>query len=92
MVPKHLFVAAALVAPSSAWTVFTVPHTSGQDDTPGIMQALSVGNVTNNATILFQKGTTYNIFSPINFPVLQNVEVAIEGNLTYPTDISTIQG
>ncbi|EKM61813.1 glycoside hydrolase family 28 protein [Phanerochaete carnosa HHB-10118-sp] len=91
MVPKRLFVTAALVAPSSAWTVFTVPHTSGRDDTPGVMQALSVGNVTSNATILFEKGTTYNIFTPISFPIMHNVEVAIEGNLTYPTDIPTIQ-
>lgn len=92
MVLKPLFLAAALVASSNAWTVFTVPHTSGQDDTPGLIQTLSAGNVTTNATILFQKSITYNIFTPIKFPVMHNVEVAIEGNLTYPTDISTIQG
>ncbi|GJE99502.1 glycoside hydrolase family 28 protein [Phanerochaete sordida] len=91
MVLKTLFVAASLVASSSAWTVFTVPHTSGQDDTPGLMQALSAGAITNNTSILFQQGVTYNIFTPIKFPVMHNVEVAVEGNLTYPSDIPAVQ-
>lgn len=75
-----------------AWTTFTVPHNAGQDDTPGLLQALSSRNLTSNATILFEKGTIYNIFTPIKFPTLNNVEVAIEGNLTYPDDIATVQG
>ncbi|KAI0354693.1 pectin lyase-like protein [Trametes cingulata] len=45
-----------------------------------------------NATILFAKGVKYNIFTPIKFPVFNNVEVRIEGNLSYPDDIATIQG
>ena len=75
-----------------AWTKFTVPHNAGRDDTPGLMQVLSSGNLTSNATILFQRGITYNIFTPVKFPTLHNVEVAIEGNLTYPNDIATVQG
>lgn len=69
---------------------FVVPHVPGQDDTPGLAAVLS--NYSTNATILFQKGITYNIFTPIKFPKLTNVEVRIEGNLTYPSDIATIQG
>lgn len=74
----------------SAWTTFTVPHTAGQDDTPGLTAALA--NYSKNATILFEKGVTYNIFTPIKFPALTNVEIRFEGNLTYPTDIPAIQG
>jgi len=79
----------AFASVSSAWTTFTVPHTDGADDTPGLIAA--IGNFTSNASIVFQKGVTYNILTPIKFPVFTNVEVSIEGNLTYPTDIPTIQ-
>ena len=84
-----LLASSALV---SGWSTFTVPHIDGQDDTPGLLNALSTGNFTANSTILFKKGITYNIFTPIKFPTLHNVEVAIEGNLTYPADIPTVQG
>ncbi|TFK66193.1 pectin lyase-like protein [Pluteus cervinus] len=71
------------------WKTFVVPHKPGQDDTPPLLAALA--NYTSDSTILFEKGVTYNILTPITFPVLNNVEVAIEGNLTYPEDIPTIQ-
>ncbi|KAF4611612.1 hypothetical protein D9613_004513 [Agrocybe pediades] len=74
---------------ASAWKTFTVPHTDGQDDTPALMAALP--DYTSDSTILFKKGVNYNIFTPVKFPVLNNVEVRIEGNLTYPADIPTIQ-
>jgi hypothetical protein len=73
----------------SATTTFVVPHTAGQDDTPALTAALA--GYTSYSTILFQSGVTYNIFTPIKFPVLNNVEIQIEGNLTYPKDISKIQ-
>ena len=69
---------------------FVVPHTPGQDDAPALLAGLQ--GFTSDSTILFQRGTTYNIFSPVKFPVLKNVEIRIEGNITYPTDIPTIQG
>ena len=74
----------------NAWTNFTVPHTPGEDDTPALLAALP--DYVENATILFKGETTYNIFTPIKFPVLNNVEVLISGNLSYPDDIPTIQG
>jgi hypothetical protein len=83
------FVSAVLVSNALAWKQFVVSHSLGQDDTPALMAALP--EVANNASIVFEKGITYNIFTPIVFPVLNNVEIAIEGNLTYPTDIPTIQ-
>ncbi|PIL31273.1 hypothetical protein GSI_05971 [Ganoderma sinense ZZ0214-1] len=80
-----------LTSCASAWKTFVVPHSDGQDDTPGLTAALASGNYSTNSTILFAKGTKYNIFTPIKFPALTNVEVAIEGNLSYPDSISTIQ-
>ncbi|KJA19224.1 glycoside hydrolase family 28 protein [Hypholoma sublateritium FD-334 SS-4] len=74
----------------SAWSTFTVPHTPGEDDTPAVLAALS--SYAENATIIFQSGITYNIFTPVKFPVLNNVEIVISGNLSYPDDIPTIQG
>ncbi|KAF5384813.1 hypothetical protein D9615_000966 [Tricholomella constricta] len=73
----------------AAWKTYTVPHTDGQDDTPGLLAALD--NYTTDSTILFKKGVKYNIFTPITFPVLNNVEIRFEGNLSYPTDIPAIQ-
>ncbi|KAG7451868.1 pectin lyase-like protein [Guyanagaster necrorhizus] len=84
-----MYLVAYLSLESHAWNTFVVPHTDGQDDTPGLTGALA--NFTSNSTILFQKGVTYNIFTPVEFPKLTNVEVAIEGNLTYPSDIPTVQ-
>ncbi|KAF8650280.1 hypothetical protein AX16_005333 [Volvariella volvacea WC 439] len=72
-----------------AWKTFVVPHVDGQDDTPALLAALP--NYANDSKILFKKGITYNIFTPITFPVLNNVEIHIEGNLTYPSDIPTVQ-
>jgi hypothetical protein len=74
----------------NAWSTFVVPHLSDADDTPALLAALP--KFAANATILFKEGVTYNIFTPIKFPTLTNVEVVIEGNITYPTDIPTIQG
>ena len=87
LVPLLVF----LVSNAAAWQTFVVEHTEGQDDTPALTAAFATGNLSANTTILFEKGTTYNIFTPITFPVFNNVEVAIEGNLTYPDDIATIQ-
>ncbi|KAF4604479.1 hypothetical protein EYR40_003253 [Pleurotus pulmonarius] len=80
---------ASYVYIAHAWKVFEVPHVDGQDDTPALTAALP--NFTADSTILFKKGIKYNIFTPITFPVFTNVEVRIEGNLTYPEDIPTIQ-
>ncbi|KAI0079551.1 pectin lyase-like protein [Panus rudis PR-1116 ss-1] len=88
---KTILALLAFVAYSRAWNTFTVPHVDGSDDTPALASALASGNYSTNTTILFAKGTTYNILTPIKFPVLNNVEVRIEGNLTYPNDIATIQ-
>lgn len=75
---------------ASAWETFTVPHTVGADDVPALNAAIA--NYSTNATILFKKGVTYNVFTAIKFPTLTNVEISVQGNLTYPSDIATVQG
>ena len=92
MASTHFALLVFLASYVSAWKTFVVPHTEGQDDTPALMAALTSGNYSTNATILFVKGIKYNIFTPIKFPTFTNVEVAIEGNLTYPDSIPTVQG
>lgn len=72
-----------------AWKTFVVPHNDGSDDVPDL--TASISKYTYNSTVIFEKGITYNIFTPLAFPNLTNVEISIQGNLTYPSDISTIQ-
>jgi hypothetical protein len=49
-------------------------------------------NLAVNSTIIFKKGITYNFFSAIRLPVLHNVEIRIEGNMSYLEDIAALQG
>ncbi|KAG2140164.1 pectin lyase-like protein [Suillus clintonianus] len=80
----------AYAAIAGAWSTFVVPHTEDADDTPALMSALS--DYKSDASIVFQANTTYNVWSPITFSSLTNVEVVISGNLSYPTSIETVQG
>lgn len=89
MSPSRFGLLLIFVSCVSAWTTYTIPHTDGEDDTPAVTAALA--NHTSDATILFAKDTTYNIFTPITFPNLTNVEILIEGNITLPDNITTIQ-
>lgn len=75
---------------TGAWSTFVVPHTDDADDTPALMAAIS--DYTSDASIVFEANTTYNVWSPITFSHLTNVEVVISGNLTYPKSIETVQG
>ncbi|KAH7096853.1 pectin lyase-like protein [Auriculariales sp. MPI-PUGE-AT-0066] len=68
---------------------FVVPHVDGKDDSPAVIAALA--DYSSDSLILFQRGVTYNLWTPINFGTLTNAEVAFEGNATYPTDIATVQ-
>jgi len=82
------YCAVALAATKSK--TFVVPHTDSADDAVAIRAAL--GNFTSDSTILFEKGVTYNIWTPLNFGTLNNVEIAIEGNITLPNSIPEVQG
>ncbi|ESK92386.1 glycoside hydrolase family 28 protein [Moniliophthora roreri MCA 2997] len=84
------FLFLGLLQLAAAWNTFVVPHTPGQDDTPALVAGLA--NRTSDVTILFEKGITYNILTPVRFPTFQNVEVRIEGNITLPDNIATVQG
>ncbi|EJD43225.1 hypothetical protein AURDEDRAFT_199571 [Auricularia subglabra TFB-10046 SS5] len=87
---RGLFV--AVCAASSvlgAVSTFVVPHSPGQDDSPSVVAALAKYSA--NATILFKSGVSYNIWTPIVFSGLKNVEIVMEGNLTLPSDVPTVQ-
>ncbi|KAJ7334759.1 pectin lyase-like protein [Mycena albidolilacea] len=79
------------------WTTFVVPHnSSGGDDMPTLTAAFVSSNGTTrnlavNSTIIFKKGITYNFFSAIRLPVLQNLGIRIEGNMSYLEDIPALQ-
>jgi hypothetical protein len=89
----HLASALSFVSLVAAWTTYVVPHSSGNDDTPALTAAFSQnGGLATDATIIFQKGVTYNILTPLTFPTLQNVIVSIQGNITYAADIKKTQG
>lgn len=78
---------------AAAWTTYIVPYSPGDDDAPALIAALSANKcLATNATILFRKGVTYNISTPIQFPKFQNVIVSIQGNITYAADIEKTQG
>ncbi|CUA67839.1 hypothetical protein RSOLAG22IIIB_03269 [Rhizoctonia solani] len=80
----------ALLPLVSAYSkTFVVPHVDGQDDSPAVVAALA--NYSSDSLILFKKGVTYNLWTPINFGSLTNSEIAFEGNATLPIDIATIQ-
>ncbi|KAK7052027.1 glycoside hydrolase family 28 protein [Favolaschia claudopus] len=78
------------------WSTFVVPHNSSADDLAALASEFSVSSGTErdlavNSTIIFKKGTTYNFFSAIRFPVLTNVEIKVEGNMSYLDDIPALQ-
>lgn len=85
-----LILSGALSNSVAAWTTFEVPHAEGQDDTPALLAALP--GLASDSTILFKEGVHYNIWTPVKFPALNNVEVRVEGNLSYPEDMATVQG
>lgn len=83
-------IASTVFAAASQKKTFVVPHTEGADDAVAVRAALS--NFSSDSIILFEKGKTYNIWTPINFGTLTNVEIAIEGNITLPESIPEVQG
>jgi hypothetical protein len=89
MMLRTFAVPLAYAAIASGWSTFVVPHTENADDTPALMAAVS--SYMSDTSIVFESNTTYNVWSPIIFPHLTNVEVVINGNLSYPTSIETVQ-
>ena len=89
----NLASALCFVPVALAWTTYVVPHSQGRDDTPTLTAAFAANpKLSHNATILFKKGVTYNILTPIHFPYFDNVIVSVQGNLTYGSDVKATQG
>jgi hypothetical protein len=93
MVALFNFVYALVVAAAVSATTLVVPHVgNGQDDTPGLLSALKSASLAGGLSqILFSKGITYNILTPVDFGTLTNVEIAVEGNITLPSSIIDVQ-
>jgi hypothetical protein len=69
-----------------------MPHTSGADDTPGIVTAAQpCVKSLNDSTIVFSQGTTYNLWTPLSFSGLQGVTFAFEGNISLSTNITAVE-
>jgi hypothetical protein len=78
---------------ANAWTTYIVPHNPSSDDISPLSTLLNSNSaLTANASIVFQEGVTYNAWSAIKFPKLTNVEIRMEGNLSLPESIETVQG
>ena len=89
----HLTSVLTSVSLTLAWTTYVVPHSDGGDDTPALAAAFAADpKLATNATILFKQGITYNILTPVSFPLFENVVISIQGNLTYAADIQATQG
>lgn len=72
---------------SMAWkNTCVMQHTSGGDDSPGILAAAST--CLNDSTILISEGVTYNLLTPLSFTGLLNVKFSFEGNISLSTNVS----
>jgi hypothetical protein len=59
------------------------------DDSPGIVAAINACG--NNSRVIFQKGVTYNVFTPWKFSNIHDIEFVFEGNLTLPENVTYVQ-
>jgi len=93
MLLVHLASALSFISLAAAWTTYIVPHSEGNDDSPALAAAFAADpKLATDATIIFKKGVTYNISTPILFPRFNNVIVSVQGNLSYGADIKATQG
>ena len=89
----HLVSALSPMSLALAWTTYVVPHCKGNDAAPTLAAAFATNpKLATNTTILFEKGTTYNILTPIQFPYFENVIVSVQGNLVYAADVNATKG
>lgn len=71
-------------------TECTVPkNTTGDDDSPSITATVAACN--NYSRIVFSDNETYNLMTPISFTKLNNVEFAINGNISLPSNVSYVE-
>lgn len=66
-------------------------NTTGDDDTPGIAATLAACNNGTNAQIVFSANETYNLYTPVSFRDLTNVEFVFNGNLSLPANVSYVE-
>lgn len=87
-----LILAVASRVTSTTSSTFIVPHLSnGADDAPALRAALPAVRNGTYSRILFEKGTTYQLLTPVDFGTLNGVEIALEGNVSLPNSIPDVQ-
>lgn len=63
--------------------------TAGGDDSPGIVAAVAACG--SNSRVIFSSCVTYNLWTPVTFSNLNNVEFVINGNLTLPPNVTQVE-
>lgn len=83
----------SFVSLAFAWRTYTVPYSGGNDDAPALNAVFkSNPELATDATILFKKGVTYNLNTPVSFPRFKNVVISVQGNISYAANIAATQG
>ncbi|KAK7748189.1 hypothetical protein SLS53_001444 [Cytospora paraplurivora] len=76
--------------PETFFTTCIVPkNTTGDDDSPSV--TATVAACSNNSLIIFSGNETYNLLTPVSFTGLENVEFAINGNISLPSNVSYVE-
>lgn len=71
-------------------TSCTVPkNATGDDDSPSVTATVTACN--NSSRIIFSANETYNLWTPISFTSLTNVEFVINGNVSLPSNVSYVE-
>ncbi|RKO89454.1 pectin lyase fold/virulence factor [Blyttiomyces helicus] len=75
-----LHVGSSTAAPAGQQCV--VAHTPGGDDHGNVVTAFN--NCKTGGTVVFSAGTDYQVLTPIKATGLSNVDIVIDGNVTFP--------
>ncbi|KAK8038979.1 polygalacturonase [Apiospora rasikravindrae] len=95
-VPLHGFV---LVSVASAYwlpetlngakTCIVPKNETGTDDTPNIVK--TTAECGDHSRVVFEKGTTYSLWTPLQLKSLSNVEFVFNGNVSLPDNVSYVE-
>lgn len=84
-----LIVCPVLAAPKAQNTCI-VSHTDGEDDGPNIQAAIDKCGLS-DSVIEFEHGVHYNLWTPVRFLNMDNVEIRLYGNFSIPDNITYVQ-
>ncbi|KAK6066923.1 exopolygalacturonase C 1 [Seiridium cupressi] len=73
----------------SVKTCLIPKNTTGVDDTPTIVS--TVAECGDRSRVIFQKGLTYNLITPLKLSALTNIELVFEGNVSLPENVTYVE-